>query len=62
MTIIQLAVSDAAENRAGRIGNRVQITDGTAAVSTDEQIVAKAGHWGDPRRQICPAGDFLRNV
>ena len=62
MKIIQLAVSDAAGNRAGRIGNRVQITGGTAAVSTDGQIMAKAGHWGDLRRQICPAGVFLRNV
>ena len=54
--IIQLAVPDAAENRAGRIGNRVEITSGTAAVNTDGQIGAKAGHWGDLRRRICPVG------
>ena len=39
-------------NRIGRIGNRVRFTDGAAAVSTDGQIMAKASHWGDPRRQI----------
>jgi hypothetical protein len=52
------AVSCTAMNRAGRIGNRVRITDGTAAVCTDGQIEAKAGHWGNLRRQICPAGVF----
>lgn len=49
-------------NRIGRIGNRVQFTDGAAAVSTDGQIMAKAGHWGDPRRRICAEGVILRNV
>ena len=43
-------------NRVGRIGNRVQITDGTAAVSTDGQIKAKAGHWGDLRRRLSDRG------
>jgi len=62
MDRIQLAVSDAAGSRGRRIGNRVQITDGTATVSTDGQTMAKAGHWGDLRRRICPAGDILRNV
>ena len=32
--------------------NHVQIMDGTAAVSAGEKILAKASHWGDPRRQI----------
>ena len=57
-----LAVSGPARSRVGRIGNRVQITGGTAAVNTDGQIGAEAGHWGDLRRLICPAGGFLRNV
>ena len=30
--------------------NRVQITDGTAAVSADERILAKASHWGRPEK------------
>lgn len=34
----------------GRIENRVQITNGTAAVNTDECFVTKVGHWGNPRR------------
>lgn len=56
--IIKLAVSAAPVKRAGRIGNRVQITDGTAAVNTDGQIMAKASHWGNLRRLICSAGVF----
>ena len=60
---ICLAVPGAAISRTGRIGNRVKITDETAAVNTDGKIVAKAGHWGDLRRPIDPVrGAIPRDV
>lgn len=46
------------ESPAGRIGNRVQSPDGTAAVSGGKARAAKAGHWGDLRRLRAP--DRLR--
>ena len=35
----------------GRIENRVEITDGTAAVNGLKSLSAQAGHWSNPRRQ-----------
>lgn len=54
---IQLAVSDAAGSRGGRIGNRVQITDGTAAVSTDgrsrrKPVIGETREGGSARQEL----------
>ena len=38
-----------------RIGNRVRIPDGTAAVCAEAACRAKAGHWGTLRRRARPS-------
>ena len=38
-----------------RIGNRVRIPDGTAAVCAEAACRAKAGHWGNLRRRARPS-------
>lgn len=45
--------------RRGIIGNHVRSVNGTAAVSTDVRIRAKASHWRNPRRQIRQAREVL---
>ena len=66
---ISLAVSFTAKNRAGRIGNRVETTNGTAAVYTNERIKTKVSHWGNSRRRsvrrehcsgMCESEDLLQ--